>query len=217
MKKEIGKMFYRGGIFHHTKNYSNFVERFSGYTDKKIINIGSGGHDQIKNAINIDPYRAGENTIKAFGENMPFEGGTIDLALCIAVLEHVKEPEKIVQEIKRVLKNDGEIYVEIPFLQPFHAAPDDYQRWTLPGLKYLLRDFDELDSGVAGGPGSTLAWIMIETSQIIFKNKILSNISKNITKILVFPFKYLDRFLVKKPDAYKVASAVYFHGRKLTK
>ena len=207
-------MFYRGGIFHHTKSYSNFLKRFAGYGNKKIINIGSGGHDQLSGAINVDPYRGGPNTIKAFGEDMPFENESIDVAICVAVLEHVKEPAKIVNEIKRVLKDGGEIYVEIPFLQPFHAAPDDYQRWTMNGLRYFLRDFEELDSGVAGGPGSAIAWIMVESSQILFNNRFLNNLAKNLTKILVFPLKYLDALLVKRPNAYRVASAIYFHGRK---
>lgn len=214
MKGKIGKMFYRGGIFHHTKSYSNFAKRFASYKDKKIINIGSGGYNQVKNAVNIDPYRVDDNTVKAFGEDMPFEDESIDVALCIAVLEHVKEPAKIVKEIKRVLKNGGEVYIETPFLQPFHAAPEDYQRWTTNGLKHLLKDFEEIDSGVAGGPGSAVAWIMVETSQMLFRNKFLSNLAKNITKILVSPLKYLDALFVKKPDAQKVASAIYFHGRK---
>lgn len=214
MKKTIGKMFYRGGVFHHTKSYSDFAQRFSSYQGKKIINVGSGGHDSLPNVVNVDPYRGGPDTVKAFGEDMPFENGSIDLALCIAVLEHVKEPGKIVDEIKRVLKSDGEIYVEIPFLQPFHAAPDDYQRWTMNGLKFLLRDFDELDSGVAGGPGSAIAWIAVEASQVLFINKFLNKIAKNITKIFVSPLKYLDVFLVEKPNTYKVASALYFHGKK---
>lgn len=215
-KNKLGKQFYRGGIFHHTKSYSNFVEKFSQekYKDKKIINIGSGGHDQIKNAINVDPYRGGANTVKAFGEALPFEDESVDVALCLAVLEHVREPQLIVAEMKRVLKKGGEIYVATPFLQPFHAAPDDYQRWTMNGLRHLLRDFKELETGVAGGPGSAMAWLAVETSQIIFGNALLNRFAKNFVKILVFPLKYLDALLIKKERAQGVSSALYFHGLK---
>ena len=40
----------------------------------------------------------------------------------------------------RVLKPGGYIYSEVPFLQGFHADPDDYQRYTLQGLKILFNN-----------------------------------------------------------------------------
>ncbi|MFA6254808.1 MAG: class I SAM-dependent methyltransferase [Patescibacteria group bacterium] len=214
MKKLINKLFNRSGIFHPTKNHSHYLEKFSKIKDKKIINIGSGGYDPIPGAINIDPYRQGPNTIKAFGENLPLEDNSIDLAICMAVLEHTKSPELIIKEIYRVLKVNGQIYIEIPFIQPYHAAPEDFIRFTLPGIEKLCQQFKKIDSGIVNGPGSGVAWILVEYGQLFFKNRLLKKISKNIIKIIVSPLKYIDNWLIKKEDSINLAGGFYFYGKK---
>jgi len=214
MIPKISKMFRRDGLFHPTKNHSLYLEKFRKLKDKKIINIGAGGHDPIPGAINVDPYREGPNTVKAFGENLPFTGESVDLAICLATLEHVKEPQKIIAEIYRVLKPGGQIYAEVPFIQPFHAAPDDYLRLTLPGLEYLCREFRKIDSGLSNGPGSGLAWLLVEYNQIFFRNSFLKKIAKNLTKILVSPLKYIDNWLIKKQGSANLAGGFYFFGEK---
>jgi SAM-dependent methyltransferase len=216
MNKNSFHWFQRGGLFHPTKNYSHICQQFNNpaYNNKKIINIGSGGYAPIKNAINIDPYRKGPNIIAAFGENLPFENESIDVVVCVAVLEHVKEPEKIISEAWRVLKKNGEIYLEVPFLQPFHPTPGDYQRWTINGLRFLCKNFKEKKSGIGCGPGSAVTWIIVEYVQTFTTNKFANSLLKNIAKIILFPLKYLDRFLIKKEKSNNVASSFYFLGEK---
>jgi len=217
--RKIGdKLFYRGGIFHPAKginlHWKKDLEKAI-KENKKIINIGAGQY-HIEGTISIDPFYDKEDNvhIRAYGENLPFEDGSIDFAICNAVLEHVKEPKKIVDEIYRVLKPGGRTYIDIAFLQPFHSAPNDYNRLTLDGLEYLCRNFKKIQSGICLGPNSALAQILVFYSQILFKNKIFKKLSKNITKIIVSPFKYFDRFLVRRKEALYLAGGVYFYGEK---
>lgn len=214
IKKKLGKHFIRGGIFHPTSNYSRVLRRFRDQPGKKIINIGSGGYDPVPGAVNVDPYRGGPGTIRAFGENLPFEDSSLDVVICAAVLEHVKEPEKIVAEAYRVLKTGGELYIEIPFLQPYHAAPEDYHRWTISGLRFLCRHFNESEVGLTNGPGSGLAWILVEYVQLLSDRPRVKFIFKNLMKILVFPLKYIDSWLLKRKNAVVIASGLYFLGKK---
>ncbi|MDP2947646.1 MAG: class I SAM-dependent methyltransferase [Nanoarchaeota archaeon] len=213
--RKIGdKFFYRGGIFHPTKNHSPYLRGFCQLKNKKIINIGAGGYDPIPGAINIDPYRMGPNTVKAFGENLPFDDNSIDLAICTATLEHIKSPQSVITEIHRVLKPEGEIYIEVPFIQPYHAAPNDYYRFTLRGSEEICKKFKKIDSGIVSGPGSGVAWILVEYAQLYFDNKFLKKIMKNLAKILVFPLKYIDNWLIKKTDSVILASGFYYYGKK---
>lgn len=213
--RKIGdKFFYRGGIFHPTKNHSRYLEKFRQLKNKKIINIGAGGYNPIPGAINIDPYRTGPNTVKAFGENLPFDDDSIDLAICMATLEHIKSPQLVIAEIYRVLKRGGEIYIEVPFIQPYHAAPNDYYRFTLKGLGQICKKFKKIDSGIVNGPGSGVAWLLVEYAQLYFKNKFLKKIIKNLAKIAMFPLKYIDNWLIKKPDSAILAGGFYYYGRK---
>jgi len=217
VKKRLGRHFYRGGVFHPTANYSLVLDRFRGYKGKKIINIGSGGYDPVPGAINIDPYRTGLNTVKAFGEDLPFDDESVDVAFSGAVLEHVKEPQKVIDEAWRVLKYGGEVYIEVPMLAPYHAAPEDYYRWTISGLREMCNRFDEIEVGVTGGPGSALAWILVEFAQILPKSKFFRQLFKNLAKVFVSPLKYFDRFLIKRDNVYTVVSGIYFLGRKVKK
>jgi len=217
--RKIGdKLFYRGGIFHPTKGLSLRWEKdleLAIKEGKKIINIGAGQHRR-PGIINIDPSYKEEDewTIRAYGEDLPFEDNSVDFVICNAVLEHVKEPRRIVNEIYRVLEPRGKTYIDIAFLQPFHAAPNDYNRLTLDGFEYLCRNFEKIQSGICLGPGSALAQFLVSFSQIIFKGKTGKRIMKNVTKIFVFPLKYLDKFLVKNNESTKLAGGVYFYGKK---
>ena len=212
------KLFYRGGIFHPTKGIVLDWEKdleVAIKENKKIINIGAGQHHR-KGTISVDPaYKKQDRWhIKAWGENLPFEDNSVDFALCNATLEHTQEPAKIVKEIWRVLKPGGRMFVDVPFLFPFHSAPSDYNRMTLNGIEYLCRDFKKMQSGMNLGPNSAIARILVEYIQIFFKNKLLKKIAKNLMKIIVFPLKYFDIFLADNEEATKVAGAVYFYGEK---
>lgn len=72
-------------------------------------------------------------------ETMPFEDASFDSVLCNAVLEHVRDAERSLGEMTRVVRPGGHIVVAVPFLQPFHACPTDFRRYTADGLADLGR------------------------------------------------------------------------------
>ena len=73
-----------------------------------------------------------------------------DLALIMSVIEHIKDPFKVVEEIKRILKPDGYVYVTVPFFYPEHPGGNqlDYWRFTSEGLKILFKDFNLISSTI---------------------------------------------------------------------
>jgi hypothetical protein len=75
-----------------------------------------------------------------------------------AVLEHVLDPWRCVEELHRVLASGGLVYAETPFMQQVHEGRFDFTRFTHLGHRRLFRRFEELDSGAVGGPGMALAW-----------------------------------------------------------
>ena len=85
-----------------------------------------------KDIINIDIFAFNEVDIVADAEGIPIENNSADLIICVALLEHVKDPQAVVAEMHRIVKSNGEVFCFIPFMQPFHAAPNDFQRWTIP-------------------------------------------------------------------------------------
>lgn len=69
---------------------------------------------------------------------LPFQDSVYDAVLCIELLEHVYQPDKVLEEIARVLTPGGKLFLTIPFMVPFHADPSDYGRYTEHYLKRLL-------------------------------------------------------------------------------
>lgn len=221
MKKKRGPRawletcYKRKSFMDPTQNYSHLpqdlVKRFTG---KKILNIGAGKERLGESVITLDRLTAAD--IIGDAQNLPIKSSSVDLTISIAVLEHLKEPYRAIQEMERVLKKEGEIYIEIPFLQPYHASPNDYYRATLSGLKHWCRRFKEVTSGVCVGPGSAVAWLEIEYVKLWFgKIPLFGILAELLFRAWSLPLKYLDRFLIGKSEAHIGASAIYFHGKKI--
>jgi SAM-dependent methyltransferase len=66
---------------------------------------------------------------------------TFDLAILDQTLEHLREPERALAEVRRVLKSGGMAIVTTPFLIPVHPGNGygDYYRWTPDGLALVLQ------------------------------------------------------------------------------
>jgi ubiquinone/menaquinone biosynthesis C-methylase UbiE len=95
-----------------------------------VLEIGCGaGHilERIPNGrltgIDISPVQISRAKIKlgtkaellvAKGESLPFEDKFFDRILCTEVFEHVLDPEAIIAEMMRVLKDNGIISLSIP-------------------------------------------------------------------------------------------------------
>lgn len=52
--------------------------------------------------------------VQADAEYIPFDDNVFSKIICLDLLEHVINPEKVVIEIKRILKENGEIIIEVP-------------------------------------------------------------------------------------------------------
>lgn len=64
---------------------------------------------------------------------LPFKDASFDMVVALEVIEHVRCPEAMLEEIARTLKAGGRACLSMPFLYPVHDAPHDYQRWTRYG------------------------------------------------------------------------------------
>jgi len=73
------------------------------------------------------------------GINIPFSAEDFDFVLCTQVLEHATEPEKLLNEIERVLKKGGQLFLTVPFIWGVHELPYDFRRYTDIGIQTALK------------------------------------------------------------------------------
>jgi SAM-dependent methyltransferase len=145
----------------------------------------------------------------ADAHHIPLPTASVDGVLVQAVLEHVLDPALVVAEVHRVLKSDGIVYAETPFLQQVHAGPYDFTRFTASGHRYLFRGFEELAAGPVAGPGTQLLWSVDH----LVRGLTRSAFAGRVTRLLLCWLRTLDR-LVPAQYAMDDATAYYFLGRR---
>lgn len=127
--------------------------------------------------------------------HVPIMGEQVDCIICTEVLEHLSSPQECVNEIYRLLRDNGIAFVSTPFFYPVHADPFDFQRFTEDGLRFLFRNFKSVEVyrmggyagvlgllfelGITGLEGNswtrkTIRWLMKWISRFLFRYDILN-------------------------------------------
>lgn len=132
----------------------------------RVLNAGAGSRD-ISDLVegelfSQDIFEAPHIDYVSPLHQIPVEDGFFDTIICNAVLEHVENPEEVLAEFARVIKPGGTLYLCVPFMQPEHLDPTDYQRYTLDGLEreVVRHGFEVQESGAMHSVYTTLGWIM---------------------------------------------------------
>ena len=146
--------------------------------------------------------------------SIPFKDDSFDGVIVQAVLEHVVDPQQCVEEIHRVLKKDGLVYAETPFMQQVHGGCYDFTRFTHLGHRRLFRKFEEIESGAVCGPGMALAWSYSYFLVSFTKSKKLRILLDIFARFTSFYLTYFDELLIDKAGTLDAASSYYFMGRK---
>lgn len=131
---------------------SRYLERFcSNMTSGNILDLGVGpweyvslltkrnmrviGLDTSSDLLKIARSRITSdhedvNLIRGDLAHLPFKNGVFDLIICLSVLEHLNNPEKLVQKIKLLLKEGGIAIINIPWLWDilFHPVMTIFHR-----------------------------------------------------------------------------------------
>lgn len=175
--------------------------------DLIALNLGSGNSDFGDGLLNVDLLPYDNVDVICDIENIPFKDNTVDYIINIAVLEHVPNPQKVISEIHRIMKTGAKLYCFIPFMQPFHASPYDFQRFTYEGMKHQFREFEILKLK-AIGPTSGMLWNLQEWLALLlsFGIKPLHTILYLFFMVLTFPLKFIDLILQYHPMSKNVAS-----------
>ena len=210
------KRWLRPNVFKRPVDKKEFLELVN--HPKRVLIIGSGTigfglkwlyEMESVEITGLDIYFSDTVDLIADAHNIPIESNVFDVVIIQAVLEHVLSPSKVVAEIYRVLKQDGFVYAETPFLQAVHEGPYDFMRFTHSGHRFLFKDFLELDSGVVQGVSTSFLWAISSFSKGLTRSTRFSK----VLSTLLSPIVFLDLII---PMRYHIigGNGFYFLGRK---
>lgn len=103
-------------------------EKLFNVTEYVGVDMEATGHDHANSKVDV--YYD--------GKHLPFGDEYFDSLFCSEVLEHIFDADKILPEIRRVLKPGAKALITVPFAWNEHEMPFDYARYTEPGIKHLL-------------------------------------------------------------------------------
>jgi SAM-dependent methyltransferase len=175
--------------------------------------IGSGADELYSDSsielVGTDVYASPHTAIVADAHRLPFDNGVFDGVWVQAVLEHVLDPALVVSEIHRVLRPEGLVYAETPFMQQVHERAYDFSRFTQSGHRWLFRRFTEVSAGPIGGAGVALVWSIRYFSRAL-------GAGDKLSRLISLPFfwiRFLDAFGRGRAVA-DAASGFFFLGRR---
>lgn len=149
------------------------------------------------------------------GHYIPYQDQVFDGVVVQAVLEHVMDSVRCVQEIHRVLKPNGLVYAETPFMQQVHGGAYDFTRYSRSGHRRLFRWFKEIKSGSTAGSGTALAWSYQYFLLALFGyNNTLRLAVKFFARFTGFWIKYFDLITKNNHHDDDGASGFFFLGQK---
>lgn len=202
-------MFINRSLFHHLN------ECPPGMT---ILNLGSGEGKFDEHVaphlrfINLDIAQTPKGVdVMADAHFLPFADQSVDAVYSNAVLEHVQRPWRVADEIYRVVRPGGKVFVNVPFLNVIHDT-HDYFRFTDKGLRVLFSRFDEVDSGASAGPSSFLGPFLVEYVLCFVPGRYLKAFMRRPLSLVAWPLKYLDLLIRRSSHLRITADAFYFVG-----
>lgn len=126
----------------NVRNWRALVaKRFGPRTSFVGLDLFEGSNVDCVADICSDP-----RTLKARLGDDPF-----DLVICCHVLEHARHPARAARNMMQALKPGGLIFVSASWSQAFHAAPDDYWRFSVRGLMLLFGRLEIASAFYSGG------------------------------------------------------------------
>ncbi len=138
------------------RNQRLYLEQLLPSVEGPIVEIGSRDYGSTENFRELYPGNAfvgvdleagpGVDMVADLTEGVgSLPESHFGLAICCSVLEHTPRPWIMAQNITRIVREHGWLYIAVPWVWRYHAYPDDYFRFSFRGVAALFPAFDWSD------------------------------------------------------------------------
>lgn len=190
--------------------YSRIIEYLPLCGAGKILDLGSGdGHYKellTKFGFSYEsvdwsasPHAGEPDIISDLNRELRINDQYCEVLFCWSVLEHLSEPKLFLHECFRILKPNGKLILQVPFMWQVHEAPHDFYRFTKYGLEHLLTGagFRVVKISTQGGVVVTI------TMKILYQlNRFIPSKLKKLIGYLLFPVGIVGYALADVLDSF---------------
>jgi SAM-dependent methyltransferase len=130
---------------------------------------------------------------------LPIDSEVADTVISMSVMEHLREPQTMLNEANRILKPGGNLVMQVPWQWWLHEVPYDFFRYTPYGLKYMLEKAGFTDVAVEPQSGFFSMWFLkfnYFSLRVIRGPRLL----KRLFMIACIPFWYIGQMIAPHLD-----------------
>ena len=97
-------------------------------------------------AVTKRPDKPADLHVDLYYENLDqITDESFELILCTGLLEHVPNPQKLIDNLKRILKPSGRLIISASAVFSFHEGPDNFFHFTPYSFKILFKDWSKIE------------------------------------------------------------------------
>ena len=186
-----------------------------------IMDLGCGNTPQIiENLIKFDMFAMPNVEVVGDAEKMPFKKQSFSLIFSSSAFDHFRNPFLVADNAHEALIDNGILYVESGFMQPWHTNQNHFFNMTKPGIEEMFYKFEKVESGTLPHMYSSFTlmgilngWLQKQTpaQRQEFCNATIGEIQAEYTKNPL-SLRWMENFT--KKDQEELAAGVFFFGRK---
>lgn len=199
LKKKIKKYLSRGPLIDRKITYydlKKFAEKIDG-AGKALIVFAEFEYSHLIKDYDEMP-RHTNDTEKYLEYFKEYADESYDTVVCSGLLEHMKDPDKLIENLYRVLKPGGKAYVSASCVFSVHRGPENYFHVTHFGAKLLFEKYMWSHLNIYGscGPFRSLG---INCQRILLQTRI-NILVRPFIELLAWTLPLLDVFVGKQYD-----------------
>lgn len=158
---------YLGGVTLARQSINSLQPRAVALVKGDVVEIG-GFNNYFKERyggrwLNLDRLPA-EGIVDIVGDAERLSdlipAGTLGGVFCVSVIEHTKDPAKLIDEIHHALRPGGIAFISSPWLFESHMEPQDYLRFSKHQLEILFSRFEVVSIDYTNSYFGLIAHIM---------------------------------------------------------
>jgi SAM-dependent methyltransferase len=184
------------------------------YSSGKLLDIGCGNKpyqqivvSSVDEYIGCDIVQSSEKKVDILCDatNIPLPDESFNTIISTQTIEHLSEPQLLINEAYRLLKQNGIFILSGPMYWPLHEEPYDFFRFTKYGFRYIITKagFTIEEEKANGGKWALCGQVLIHSfySDLSNHNSLKWKVCRGFIEF-IGGVKNINKFFAKLDERY---------------